>query len=253
MAAEEYLTPEKIEGYLKYLLEKGRSCSSLESYRRILFGLYDYLPDDKAIRAETGPKWKDFLEKEGFSAATLDNRISIWNGLMQYMGHREWQIEDFYREKGNIQPELSRSEYLRLLSAAKNMGKEKSYFLIKTLGGVGIRTQELPQLTVEAVEKGTAELEYHNAKQKRKLYIPEELRKELLDYVKREGIRQGPVFQSPEGTVMGRSSINYYISSVCREARVDEEKANPRCLWKMYQNTCKGIQANISVLIEQAY
>ena len=32
-----------------------------------------------------------------------------------------------------------------------------------------------------------------------------------------------------------------------------EEKANPRCLWKMYQETCRGIRANIAVLIEQSY
>lgn len=52
---------------------------------------------------------------------------------------------------------------------------------------------------------------------------------------------------------MARSNINYYIRSVSREARIGEKKATPRCLWKMYQNTCLGIRSNISVLIEQAY
>ena len=34
---------------------------------------------------------------------------------------------------------------------------------------------------------------------------------------------------------------------------MDGEKANPRCLWKMYQETCQGIRANVAVLIEQSY
>ena len=74
---------------------------------------------------------------------------------MQYLGHREWQMGDFHRDKGNIQPELSRTEYLRLLSAAKHLGKEKAYLLIKTLGGAGMRVQELPQLTLIVILRAT--------------------------------------------------------------------------------------------------
>ncbi len=250
---EEQLTQERIESYLSYLSGKGRSRSSLESYRRILLGLYEYLPEEKFIGNRTGPEWKAYLKEQGFSSATVDNRMSAWNSFMQYLGRREWQMEDFCREKGNVQPELSRTEYLRLLSAAKHLGKEKAYLLIKTLGGAGMRIQEIPQLTVEAVEKGAVELQYHNSKQKRRLHIPEGLQKELLDYAKREGIFQGAVFRSADGEAMGRSSINYYINSVCRDARVDESKANPRCLWKMYQNTCTRIKDSISILIDQAY
>lgn len=248
-----YLSPERIEEYLEYLSGKGRSRSSLESYYRILSGLYDYLPEEKSIGNETGPVWKNYLEEQGFSTATVDNRMSVWNGFMQYLGHREWQMENFHREKGNVQPELTRTEYLRLLSAAKHLGKEKAYLLIKTLGGAGMRIQELPQLTVEALERGALELEYHNSRQRRLLRIPQGLREELLDYTKREGLRQGPVFQSQEGLPIARSGINYHIGSVCGLARVGEEKATPRCLWKMYQNTCSSIRDNIAVLIDQAY
>ena len=125
--------------------------------------------------------------------------------------------------------------------------------LIKTLAGAGIRLQELPQLTVEAVREGVVELEYHNCRQKRVLRLPEGLKEELLDYACREGKASGPVFSSPEGAPMARSSINYFINIVTHDARVEEEKANPRCLWKMYQETCRGLRANIAVLVEQSY
>lgn len=116
-----------------------------------------------------------------------------------------------------------------------------------------MRVQELPQLTVDAVRRGMVELEYHNARQKRVLYLPEGLCRELQDYIEREGLREGPVFQSQEGEPMARSSINYFIAMVNKEAHVGEGKATPRCLWKMYQSTCRGIRANISALTEQAY
>mgnify|MGYP001029666214 CR=1 FL=1 len=249
----ECLTADRVDSYLKSLEEKGRSSSSLESYRRILKGIYEFLPEEKMIKEGTGAGWKAHLEEQGFSPATVDCRISVWNGLVQYLGHREWQMDDFCREKGEAQPELSRTEYLRMLSAAKHMEKEKSYLLIKTLGGAGMRIQELPQLTVEAVVRGIVELEYHNGRQRRVLHLPEGLRGELQGYIEREGLRNGPVFCSPDGGPMARSSINYLIAMVSREAHVGEGKANPRGLWKMYQGTCMGIRANVASLIEQAY
>ena len=114
--------------------------------------LYRYLPGDKIIGEATAPLWKRHLEEKGFSPATVNSHLSVWNSFLQYLGRRQWQMEDFNRETERIQPELSRREYLRLLAAAKQLGKEKSYLLIKTLGGAGMRIQELPQLTVEALE-----------------------------------------------------------------------------------------------------
>lgn len=250
---EEKISMEKIDDFLAYLAGKGRGEASLQSYRRKLTELYHYLPEGKYINEETGPEWKEYLEKQGLQPATVNTNISIWNSFLQYLGHREWQMGDFDRGAGKVQPELSRTEYLRLLSAAKQMGKEKSYLLIKTLGGAGMRIQELPQLTVEAAGRGMAELEYHNARQKRVMHLPDGLKEELLDYAQREGIKEGPIFGTPEGKPMARSSVNYFIAMVSHDARVAEEKANPRCLWKMYQETCMGIQSNVKVLIEQAY
>ena len=250
---EECLTQGLIDSYLEYLAGKGRSSSSLESYQRVLSALYGYLPEGKAVGEGTGAGWKAYLEGLGFSHATVDNRVSVWNGLVQYMGHREWQVGDFYREGTGAQPELNRGEYLRLLRAAKQAGKEKAYLLIKTLGGAGMRVQELPQLTAGAVRRGAVELEYHNCKQRRVLHLPKGLQKELLAYMGREGIKEGPVFQSPGGVPMARSSINYYISAAGREARVGEGKVNPRCLWKMYCDTCTGIRANVELWVEQEY
>lgn len=250
---KEEITIEKIEQFLACLEEKGRGDASLQTYRRILKELYRYLPQDKTLGEGTGPQWKAYLEAQKLQPSTVNTHMSIWNSFLRYLGRREWQMEDFNREKENEQPELSRTEYLRLLAAAKHLGKEKSYLLIKTLGGAGMRIQELPQLTIEAVREGVVELEYHNCRQKRVLRLPEGLKEELLDYACREGKASGPVFSSPEGTPMARSSINYFINIVTHDARVEEEKANPRCLWKMYQETCRGLRANIAVLVEQSY
>lgn len=252
MAAER-LTQERIDGFLEYLEGKGRSAGSLRGYRRIMEKLYEYLPAGKRITAKTGEQWRAWLEEQGLSPRTINVRISVLNSFCQYIGRREWMLGDFYHGENAVQPELTRAEYLRMLGAAKAMDRERSYLIIKTLGGAGLRIQELHQLTTDAVRDGAVNLEYHNHSRQRILHLPATLQGELMDFISREQLGSGPVFLTPEGTPLGRSTIYYYVNCVSQTAQVAEEKANPRCLWKMYQRTYEDIQSNISTLIHQAY
>ena len=245
------LTPEVIDHFLENMSKKGRSPASLQNYRTILMGLYAYLPENKILSGNILAKWRKSLEEQGYYARTINTRISVLNSFLQYLNRREWQQDDFYRELADDQPELTRSEYMRLLQAAKLLEKERVYLLIKTLGGAGVRIQELHQLTVEAVQEGRVQLSCHHCE--RVLRLPEALREELLDFACREGIYQGPVFVTRDGMPLARSSVWRYVNSVSKDARVPEEKANPRCLWKMYKNTCDNIRADIDRLAAQAY
>lgn len=251
---KEIITSELIEEFLGSLRQKHRGESSLDNYRRSLKRLYNWLPEEKVLKADTGTGWRNWLiEEKGFSHRTVNTHISSLNGLLRYLGHRDWQVEEFVREADDMQPELSRAEYLRLLSAAKKMGKEKSYLLIKTMGGAGVRVQELSQVTVEAVAHGMVCLDSHNGLRLRVMRIPKVLKEELTEYIRRECIKSGPVFLSREGKPLGRATVHHSVKMLSQEARVEPEKANPRCLWKMYCNTQDGIQANIDALTYQAY
>lgn len=150
-------------------------------------------------------------------------------------------------------PELTRAEYLRLLQAARSLERERVYLLIKVLGGAGLRIQELPQLTVRATREGAVELRYHNGRCTRVLRIPEELREELLSYIQREGIAEGPVFRTAAGGPIARTYAFKLLQSVSGAAQVEAEKVTPRCLWNMYCATREAILSNISILADQAY
>lgn len=245
------ITPETIEEYLLTLSKKGRSPGSLNNYRRMLRKLYEYLPPDKMLDPQIPGVWRKSLEEKGYYARTINAHLSVLNGFLVYLGRRDWQIGEYIKELNEVQPELTRAEYMRLLGAARRMGREKTYLLIKTLGGAGVRMQELPQITVEALAQESVPLQCHNCW--RLLYLPESLKEELRDYVSREGIQRGPVFVTQDGAPLPRASVWHLINRVGREAQVSEKKANPRCLWKMYQNTYAGIESNIQSLVAQAY
>lgn len=249
----EQLTPDVMEAFLSDCLNRGLSSASLEAYRRNLLKLYNFLPEDKHITAGTAPEWAAWMEAQGVAPRSVNSRISLLNSISDYMGRRDFQFYGFGEIPEVVQPELTRVEYIRLLQTAKILNKEREYLLVKVMGGAGFRIQELPQLTVEAVKGGAAELSYHNGHCQRTARIPRGLREELLGYARRRGAARGPVFQGDSGKPISRKHVYTLLQTLAGEARVDEEKVTPRCLWNMYLSTRDTIFSSFSALAEQSY
>lgn len=150
-----------------------------------------------------------------------------------------------------ILPELTRTEYIRLLQAAKALEKERVYFLLKALCGIGIRVGELEQFTVELLQKGSGIMESKGTK--RIVVVPNAIKQEFEDYIKRNGIIRGPIFTTSSGKPLDRVNVFKEIKSVCETARVSEEKVTPKSLWKLHRETFRTIEKNVSALVWMAY
>lgn len=245
------LTQKSIDVYLEHLRSLGRAQGTLDSYRHKIMRLYQTLPENnKSIRRGTLRQWREKLMEDGFSAAAINQNIIAINGYLEYMGAREFQVIDKLSASTALQPELTRSEYLRLLSAARLLGREQAYLLVKLFGNSDIPVQELSQLTVEAVRAGM--LKVSRNRSKAIIRIPNCICQELLSYAHRRGIQSGPIFLTRNGKLLDRTSMTVCIRRLCGVAQVPDEKGSPRCLRKLYQSTYEGIERNIAPLVEQA-
>ena len=245
------LTPESIDGYLEHLRSVGRVQGTLDSYRRKIGRLYQTLPEeDKSIRQDTLPWWREKLAEEGYSAAGINQFVIVVNGYLGYMGARELQVTDRLESAEEPQLELTRSEYLRLLSAARSLDREQAYLLVKVFGNSDLPVQELSRLTVEAARGGMISISRRCSKEI--IRFPGTVCRELLDYAERQGIRSGPIFLTRAGKLIDRTYAAQSIRRLCPAAQVPEEKGNPRCLRKMYQTTRDGIERNVALLVERA-
>lgn len=245
------LVPEQIEGYLANLTDKGRVPDTIENYRRGMRRLYQYLPDgDKVIHPGTLRQWREALLQDGYSVQAVNMCIVAANGYLDYVHARELQVTDKLRVPKEIQPELTRKEYLRLLSTARALGKERVYLLVKVFGNTDLPVHELSNLTVEVARAGRLCIEYNYSQEI--IRFPETICRELLDYAQRNNIQSGPIFLTRNGTTMIRSNVTIAIRTLCAAAGIPEEKGNPRCLRKLYQATREGIERSISLLIDQA-
>ncbi len=241
------LTPALIEEFLCGLLGRGRTEDTLELYRRSLRRLHADLGADQRIRRGTLDQWQADMLAQGLAPRTVNLHIAAANSLLEYCGRRELKASRPVLPDDTAQPELSRAEYLRLLSAARQLGRQRTYLLVKVFGSVGLSVQELPLLTVEAARQG---LLWAGGQPVR---LPGCLQTELQSYAAQTGVYSGPVFVSGSGAPLGRRLVTGAVHDLAGPARVPQEKCNPRCLKKLCQATRERVSANMAQLVEQAY
>lgn len=242
---------EQVDAYLNDLQTRGRTPETIRTYRRNLLLLFEALPESRQLDRRTLARWRDTMLEQGYTPRTVNVRLASANSFLDYLGLRDYQLPmQLKPAEDDIQPELTRNEYLRLLSVARTLDKGRTYFMVKVFAILGLTVHDLPKLTAEAVEKGVFTTSANRSRQI--IRIPNCLQAELLGYLQREGIRSGPVFCTRNGKPICRAAVTACIQQLSRDARVAPEKCNPRCLRKLCQSTRAGVQQSISLLVEQA-
>ena len=93
--------------------------------------------------------------------------------------------------------ELTREEYLRLVSVAEQAGDKHLALLLKTICGTGIRVSELKYIIVEPMLSGEAAVCLKG--KHRLILIAGKLRKALREYMRKAGIKYGALFITHSG------------------------------------------------------
>ena len=240
-----------IDLYLQDVASRGCKQGTLENYRRSLLNFFDWLPEGKRVSREKVYEYQEYLIGK-YTSRTVNMKMTAINGILGFLDLREYQstvkasVDD-----AAIQPELSRNEYLRMLSAAKAIGDERLYLIIKLFGTTGIAVQEFDKVTVEVVRSGTI-VTFPN-RNRLALRIPACVQSELLEYAKEKGVKSGPIFLTREGRPLGRTTLSNMVPHIARYAKVEESKCTPRCLQKLYAETWDTIKSNVNVMLQMTY
>ena len=242
------ITPASIDAFLNAQLERGLKKTSVDSYRIHLNRLYRRLPEsEKAIGHSTVQQILTEMKNEGYSSQTLNGLLTASNQFLDYCGRRDMRISDYYEIPEGNAPELTRTEYRRMLSVARQLNKERVYLMVKIFAVLGISQNDLHLLTVDAIRTGSFVAENHLVR------IPQSLACELAEYAKKQAISSGPLFIGRAGSPLARSRVSVLIAELCDDAKVDRAKGNSRNLRKLYQSTMTRLRENTELLIEQTY
>lgn len=141
-----------------------------------------------------------------------------------------------------------KEEYYRLIKAAQELQKDRLSLIIQTICSTGIRISELECITVRAAQSGVAEV---NCKGKsRQIFIPHKLKMMLLTYIKKQHIRQGPIFITKQGNPINRSNVWREMKNLCKIAHVKENKVFPHNLRHLFAKTYYKMEKDISKLAD---
>ena len=252
------ISQQSLQAYRAELLRQEKSQMTVQIYTKncreflhfVQAGLKSF-PFGKAI-VHT---WKTSLSTAGLSPATVNAKLAAVNGFLRFLGRPECCVRQVrrqrrvFRDKGR---DLSHSEYLRLVQAAKRQGRERLCLAMQTICATGIRVSELRFVTVEAVRTGRATV---TGKGKcREILLPGKLRARLKEYLKRYGRWPGqanaPVFLTAGGRPLDRSNLWREMRSLCAAAKVDPHKVFPHNLRHLFAKTFYALDKDLAKLAD---
>ena len=245
------ITTEHIDAYCLSLVADERAVGTVAKYRRDLTAFTRWLEGRTATK-ESAAGWKAHLMDHGYAPRTVNSMLAAINGFFRFM---DWSIKvkflkiqrQLFRD---ISRELSRTEYDRLLMAARSSGQERLALIMETLCATGIRISELRYITVEAARAGRATI---SLKSKiRTILLSTKLCRKLLKYAKKQKIASGEVFLTKSGMPISRRQVWYELKRLCRAAGVEASKVFPHNFRHLFATTfykaCKDIARLADVL-----
>lgn len=249
---EHRLSSHEIAAYGHYLLTEERSSGTIEKYLRDTRAFAHWL-GGRAVTKEAAAEWKSHLVSQGYAPVSINAMLSAMNGLFRFLGWDECRVK-FLRIQRQLfrdsRRELSRPEYERLLSAARESGQERLALVMETMCATGIRVSEVRAITVEAAQRGRAEISLKG--KIRVILLSTKLCRKLLKYAKKQKITSGAIFRTKCGKELGRRQIWAELKGLCKRAGVESSKVFPHNLRHLFATifykACKDIVRLADVL-----
>lgn len=238
------ITEKLILEFKTYLQNEEKSLATIEKYSRDISTFMFWCKEREVVKELCIEYKRDLIEN--YAPASVNSIISSLNSFFIFNGWYEVKIKALKIQRqifANKEKELSKSEYERLLKAAKEKHNEKLFLLMQTICSSGIRVSELKFITVDAVRNKKAIIKCKG--KMRIVFLPKDLCKTLLQYIKSKKITSGPIFISKNGNPLDRSNIWKLMKSLCERANVSKEKVFPHNLRHLFARTYYNLQKDI--------
>lgn len=237
-----------IEQFKAYLIQAEKSKATVEKYLRDTRAFLAFA-EEKEVTKKLVMQWKNSLLAAEYAARSINSMLASLNSLLNFLGWEDCKVKKLKIQQQTYcseEKELTKSEYNRLLNAAKD--KPKLRLIMETICGTGIRVSELAYFTVESVKTG--EIRISNKGKMRTILIPGKLQKKLTAWAKKNCIQKGAVFITKCGKPVNRSNIWAQMKKLCEAAGVKNGKVFPHNLRKLFARCFYGVKKDIAKLAD---
>ena len=223
-----------LAGFADCLKNGDRSPGTIEKYLHDASDFALWLGQRELTR-ETAVQWREFLLQQNYSPVTINSMLSAVNSLFKFLGRGDCRIRFLRVQRRSFREqsrELTRAEYQKLLDTAAEQGQERLGLLMETICATGIRVSEVRYITVEAAQRGRAEISLKG--KIRTILLPAKLCRKLLKYARKQKTASGEIFLTRSGKPVSRRQIWREMKALCEKAGVESSKVFPHNLRHLF-------------------
>ncbi len=238
------ITLTNVEKFKNYLVEEEKSKATVEKYERDIKTFCRWAKT-KEITKGNVLEYKAYL-CERYTVSSVNSMLSSINSFFNYLEWFELRVKSVKVQKQiftSREKELTKGEYEKLLQAAKKRKNKRLFLLMQTICSTGIRVSELCFITVEAIERGIAEIDCKG--KRRYAFLPTELCEILKIYTREQKIKSGSVFITKAGNPLNRSNIWNDMKKLSHKVGLADDKVFPHNLRHLFARTYYSLQKDI--------
>ncbi len=237
---ETYITAEVIASFRSYLITEEKSSFTIDKYIRDVTAFAEFLGGEPLSKEKTLAYKSHLMECGKFADSSINSMISSIRALLKFVGRPDCAVSNLRIQELPFNPEeknLTQDEFARLLDAAK--GDRRLHLLLLVIFSTGIRVSEVKYFTVESFRSKLEKVRVtvRCKKKNRRVIVADELKREVIAYIKENKIESGPIFRTKSGKPLDRCAIWKQMKRLCAKAKVAASKVFPHNLRKLFART----------------
>ena len=240
---ETYITTETIASFRMHLISEEKSWFTIDKYIRDVTEFASFLGGEP-LSKERALAYKAYLMECGkFADSSINSMISSIRALLKFVGRSDCAVSNLRIQELPFNPEeknLTQDEFERLLDAAS--GDKRLHLLLEVMFCTGVRVSEVKYFTVESFsgKLDKVRVTVRCKKKNRRVIVADELKHEVMEYIRENKIESGAIFRTRSGKPLDRSSIWKQMKRLCEKANVAPSKVFPHNLRKLFARTFYG-------------
>lgn len=231
------LKEKDINEFRYYLQERENSEATIEKYMRDVRKFMTFVGTDKMVDKEKLLEYKEWLIKN-YAVSSVNSMLVALNQFLVFQEKGRLRLRRIKVQRLDAlctDRVLDKREFQRLVRTARQHGKDQIAMIMETICATGIRVSELKFFHVENIRNGV--IRVWNKGKYRMVILPELLRKKLLLYIGRNGIRSGVIFRTRTGREKNRSNIWKEMKVIGDLANISLKKVFPHNLRHLFART----------------
>ena len=236
-----------MEEFREFLTKQNLSEKTIRSY---IFAINRYLKlYNNRISKKRLFEYKGYLI-ENFSPKTANLRMQAINKYLDFLNRPELKLKFIkVQQKNLLENVISDADYKFLKAQLKKDNKMDWYFVVRYLCATGARVSELVQLKIEHVIKGYYDI-YSKGGKVRRIYIPQKLQEETLEYVKDKKMQNGYLFLNKDRRRITTRGIATQLKIMAKFYGINPDVVYPHSFRHRYAKNFLESYNDISLLAD---